>query len=107
MNKLINLSIDVIKGDRVGSVFIGRPTVLGNMFVIGKDGNRAEVIEKFRVSLWQDFKVKGEKYKECVRLAEVLKSKGSLKLSCYCAPLGCHGDVIKKAVLWLIESGVA
>ena len=28
-------------------VYIGRPSVWGNPFVIGKDGTRAEVVEKY------------------------------------------------------------
>ena len=29
-------------------IYIGRPSVLGNPFKIGADGNRHEVIEKYR-----------------------------------------------------------
>jgi hypothetical protein len=111
MNELMNLNIDVIKGKKAGSVYVGRPSVLGNRFEmdkngIKKDGNRAEVIEKFRLELWEDFKIKGKKYKECVRLAKLAKGGTNLRLSCWCSPLACHGDVIKNAVKWLIESGV-
>ena len=33
------------------AVYIGRPSVWGNPFVIGKDGTRAEVVEKYERSL--------------------------------------------------------
>ena len=32
----------------VGGVYIGRPSVFGNPFVIGVDGDRAAVIDRFR-----------------------------------------------------------
>jgi hypothetical protein len=31
-----------------GRVYIGRPSKWGNPFVIGRDGSREEVIEKYR-----------------------------------------------------------
>ena len=31
-----------------GAVYIGRPSIFGNPFVIGPDGDRGEVIEKYR-----------------------------------------------------------
>ena len=34
-------------------VLIGRPSIWSNPYVIGKDGTREEVIEKYRSWLWQ------------------------------------------------------
>jgi hypothetical protein len=64
-------------------VFIGRPSLWGNPFKIGRDGTREEVIEKFRQYL------KGQPH-----LIEIAKEhlKGKV-LGCYCKPLHCHGDV--------------
>lgn len=68
----------------LGSIYVGRPTSWGNPFIIGPDGNRAEVIEKFRVyiSTRPDFQtaIKAE-----------LQGKD---LICWCAPLPCHADVL-------------
>ena len=64
--------------------YIGRGSMWGNPFVIGKDGTREEVIEKF------------EKYAE-ERLAkepEWLAPLQGKDVVCFCAPLPCHGDVI-------------
>lgn len=36
------------------SVYVGRPSVLGNPFVIGKDGDRPAVIFKYRRWLWTE-----------------------------------------------------
>ena len=67
-------------------VYIGRGSLFGNKFIIGKDGNRAEVIEKYRV--WFEEKLNDDKF-----FYSVLALKGKL-LGCYCKPNACHGDVI-------------
>jgi len=66
-------------------VYIGRPSKWGNPFVIGRDGNRDEVIEKYRS--W----VKANPG----LMAEVKSLKGKV-LGCWCAPEPCHGDVLKE-----------
>jgi hypothetical protein len=65
------------------NIYIGRPTVYGNPFVIGKDGNREEVIRKFEEYARNNF--------------ISLLHKDAI-LGCWCAPEMCHGDVIIK--LW-------
>jgi len=64
--------------------YIGRPSIFGNPFEIGRDGTRAEVIQKYRE--W----VKNR--------PDVLKAIESLPadatLGCWCAPKPCHGHVI-------------
>jgi hypothetical protein len=64
-------------------VYIGRPSLWGNPFVIGRDGTRDEVIAKYRSYL-----VNHPFLLNCV---SELKGK---KLGCYCKPLACHGDVL-------------
>ena len=69
------------------SVYIGRPTIFGNPFEIGKNGSRQEVIDKYRIYFLKridedpEFKI------------QVLNLKGK-RLGCFCKPLACHGDVI-------------
>lgn len=67
-----------------GAVYIGRGSKWGNPFIIGKDGNREEVIAKYIAY------AKGKFSREELR---VLKGKD---LVCYCAPLECHGDVLSR-----------
>lgn len=78
----------VIKGGRskangIDRIFIGRPSKFGNPFIVGKDGSREEVLQKFETY----FQV-NEELKKAV-LSE-LKGK---TLVCYCKPLACHGDI--------------
>jgi hypothetical protein len=72
---------------------IDRSTKFGNPYSIGKDGDRAEVIKKYRLWLWQQINL-GEITKE--ELAE-LHGK---RCGCWCKPKDCHGDVLQSAVLW-------
>jgi hypothetical protein len=68
-------------------VYIGRPSKWGNPFVIGKDGSREEVIEKYEK--WLLF----EKLELVVAAKKELKGKS---LVCWCSPEACHGDVLIK-----------
>lgn len=64
-------------------VYIGRPSKWGNPFEIGKDGNRAEVIAKYRRWI----------HTQPELLAEVHTLHGKT-IACWCAPQACHGDVL-------------
>lgn len=73
-------------------VKICRPSIFGNQWVIGKDGTRDEVIEKYKMWLYE----KVENDKEFKR--EVLKLKNST-LGCFCRPENrCHGDIIQEYI---------
>ena len=64
-------------------VYIGRGSIWGNLFVIGEDGNREEVIAKYEEYL--------------LNSPELLQKVSSLygkTLCCCCAPKPCHGDVL-------------
>ncbi len=67
-------------------VYIGRPTKWGNPFVIGRDGNRYDVVRKFEEYIMSN--------PELIKAAkEELRDKD---LVCFCAPLACHGDVLMR-----------
>lgn len=69
--------------------YIGRPTIFGNPYVIGKDGGRGEVIAKYNKWFYRQIDI------NIIFKREVQKLKGQI-LGCYCYPLPCHGDVIIK-----------
>jgi hypothetical protein len=82
MPKVLNKKHDLIPLGN--SVYIGRPSPWGNPFVIGQDGTREEVIEKFRVYLLSR-----------PDLMEQVKTELRGKdLVCFCAPEPCHGDIL-------------
>jgi hypothetical protein len=64
-------------------VFIGRPSKWGNPYRIGRDGTRAEVIEKFRAYAKRKPELMAEARKEL---------KGKI-LGCFCPHWDCHGHV--------------
>lgn len=72
-------------------VYIGRGSKWGNPFVIGKDGNRATVIRKYREWIMAQ--------PQLLNSLHELKGK---RLGCFCAPKACHGDVLKE----LADAGV-
>lgn len=65
-------------------IFIGRGSPWGNPFLIGIDGNRHEVIEKYRAKVLGDSNMVDKIRREL---------KGRV-LGCYCSPLPCHGEVL-------------
>jgi hypothetical protein len=64
-------------------VYIGRPSIWGNPFVIGRDGTREEVITKYRA--WV--------VRQPHLMAQIHTLRGK-RLGCWCAPEACHGDVL-------------
>ena len=71
-------------GIPAGAVYIGRPSKWGNPFEIGKDGDRDEVIGKYREWL----------FKQPGLVAQAKSELAGKDLVCFCAPKGCHGDVL-------------
>ena len=62
-------------------IYIGRPSIWGNPFEIGRDGTRKEVIKKHMKY--------PKKNKDLLSRMEILRGK---KLGCFCKPKACHGD---------------
>ena len=97
----------VHKGGYIGSkgVYVGRPSILGNPFKIGynkvRDGDRDTVIAKYKSWILDQIETNGAVRAELVRIKE-LAEEGDVVLTCWCAPLKCHADVIKD----LVETGV-
>jgi hypothetical protein len=70
------------KSGKAYDVYIGRPSKWGNPFVIGRDGSRQDVIDKYRNSITPE-----------MRDAIKRELKGKV-LACWCSPQACHGDVL-------------
>lgn len=66
------------------SVYVGRPTKFGNPFVIGRDGNREQVIAKYREYLMSQPEL----------IAAAKAELAGRDLVCWCSPLPCHADVL-------------
>jgi hypothetical protein len=79
-------------------VYIGRPSTLENTFEMAKEADRKSVITQFKEKLILDYRQKGAVYRELNRLSELVRNGSELALECWCAPLKCHGDVLKAAI---------
>jgi hypothetical protein len=64
-------------------IYIGRPSIWGNPFEIGKDGNREEVIEKYKKWIINQ-----------PNLLDQIHTLEGKTLGCWCNPKPCHGDVL-------------
>lgn len=64
--------------------YIGRPTKFGNPFVIGRDGDRDAVVDKFE--RWIST--------QPALIAAAKRELRGKNLVCWCAPLRCHGDIL-------------
>jgi hypothetical protein len=132
LSKTINLSVvngNVVGFQGVNKHYIGRfnarhrlaQSALANPFRVGKDGDRAMVVEKYRHWLWSQIVqgVRGEyqtkaglrgesnaAYSELIMLTKRVMRGETLELACYCAPMACHGDVIIRAINWLIQENL-
>jgi Domain of unknown function (DUF4326) len=96
-------------------------SVLANPFVMGKDGTREQVISKYREWLWNHLKPWKDSGETNPVVEELLRLKAlddeairkyyvpylheDVCLVCWCAPLPCHGDIIKKAIEWMRTLG--
>lgn len=76
--------VNLRSGDEY-DVYIGRGpnSKWGNPFVIGKDGSRKEVIDKYR-----------EWIKTQPHLMNSLHELKGMRLACFCVPKLCHGHVL-------------
>lgn len=67
----------------VYDVYVGRPSIWGNPYIIGPDGTREEVIQKYRLYIQTRPDL----------LSQIPTLRGKV-LGCHCAPKPCHGDVL-------------
>ena len=77
-------------------LYIGRGSPLGNPFIIGKDGDRDEVIAKYKDYLVQQVNQGNQDIIRALMEIRDRANTGTVKLGCYCSPYKCHGDIIKE-----------
>lgn len=80
---------------------VDRSSILGNPFVMGRDGDRDEVCEKYKdwFSVARD---RAEVYTELKKMKDVYEKLGKLRLFCWCAPKRCHAETIREFIdIWI------
>jgi hypothetical protein len=81
MPRVLNKRTD---GHPASAIYVGRPSIFGNPYVVGEDGTRDEVIQKYRDYL----------FSSPVRVAMVKERLRGRDLVCWCSPQACHADVL-------------
>jgi hypothetical protein len=87
--------------DEGALVRISRPSRWGNPFPVGPDGDRGEVLARYRAWLDGEGTETLAAGKTTVSRAWVLEHLPDLAgkvLACWCAPEPCHGDVLADRV---------
>jgi hypothetical protein len=87
------------KGVYIGRACFGYPTSpLQNPFRLSNPKMRAGVIRQYRTHI-MDRIAKGDQsvISEIERIANLAKA-GDVTLLCWCAPMACHGDVIREII---------
>jgi len=99
-----------------GKIYIGRSNYklglrkspLANPFTIGEDGDRQQVVRKYRVWLYERICL-GDR--TVIRELRAIRQKvqsdrypNGVQLVCYCKPQDCHGDVIVKCLNWIDDN---
>jgi hypothetical protein len=90
--------IRVVRVHQAAGVYVGRPTELGNPYVIGRDGSREQVIEKYHTWLRKQWRFRRPARAFLEELVEQYRATGQLTLLCHCAPQRCHAEVIADAI---------
>jgi hypothetical protein len=85
--------------------YVGRPTVLGNPYTL-KEYTRTDAIARYRIWLRQQWQQHGEVHAALLELARAYQERDELTLLCWCAPQRCHAEVIREAVLGIVQHGL-
>lgn len=97
--RVINKHLDKTCVEGGERVYIGRPSPLGNPFVLKQHGTRDQVIAKFRDHLVAQLEAGNpEIVNELARILR-LGEQRPVELACFCQPAACHGDVIREVLL--------
>jgi len=102
------ITVRNFKDSRVGE-YIGRAnkyynlarSPLANPFPLSKY-TREQSIDAYRHWLWKQIQSGNRAVlAELDRLSAIWHKTGELVLVCWCAPLACHGDVVKACLEWM------
>lgn len=74
-------------------VYIGRGSKWGNHYIIGKDGDRDEVCDKYEKWFFTQ-----------PHLVNCLHELVGKRIGCFCKPKRCHGDFLVQQVRKFLEA---
>jgi hypothetical protein len=78
---------------------VDRSSILGNPFILGKDGDRDTVCELYKQYFKEKILSKDKKFgNELEKLIEAYSTHKKLRLFCWCSPKRCHAETIKELI---------
>lgn len=80
-----------VRATSVFDYYIGRPGLLGNPYIVGKHGDRAQCI-----ALWYQYAL-SRSCNDWNFKASLLRCENKI-IACHCAPLACHGDTFDELI---------
>lgn len=92
----MTIVIEVVSKMGENTIYIGRPSPLGNPFPMTKESQRQGVCGQYEI--WFQQQVVDEVPEVMQELENILNKAieyGLVRLKCFCAPRACHGDTIK------------
>jgi hypothetical protein len=87
-------------GDR--GIYVGRPTALGNPYVVGTDGQPGTLVEPYRRWLRERIRLADAHVIDALTgIAVEIERSGGAQLVCWCAPAPCHARAIRDVLAQL------
>lgn len=99
--RVVNKSTDLPRVGEV-TVYVGRPSVLGNPFPLRHERDRDYVVDQYSYWLAGRLIHATPQRDEVQRLAALVRGGQTVALQCFCYPKRCHADVIKCAMEQLL-----
>ena len=79
-------------------------SILANAYKIGQNGDREEVIRKYKRWLWWAYNNDVQVQAKINNLARDVINGRIVVLGCWCKPSACHGDVVMDLVEYVVNS---
>ena len=91
------MNLRTVKPSQPFDVKVDRSSPLGNPFFMADESQRSIVCEKYKKYFYEQ--IQNEKFmSEVIRLTNLYKQHGKLRLFCWCAPKQCHAETIKNYI---------
>lgn len=98
----MNLHHRIPPAEGMTRIRVCRPSVLGNPFVIGRDGDRDAVCRQYRAWLWDRIKACDANVLDALwAVVDTARCSEGVELACFCVPRRCHSESVAAAARWL------
>ncbi len=95
--------VNTLPKGTVSDIMQSHRAILGNPFYNRTDMTLEQRVKAFETHLWETLPIPGAIHNELGRLYGLLLQGKTINLVCVCAPNPCHGDVIKRCLLWMLN----